>query len=61
MKSLHETVKTLHSIVEQGPEKRTHRVSATLTDPGHTAASKRNVKIQRVARVQATTQQEAIS
>lgn len=59
MKSLHETVKTLHSIVEQGSEKRTHRVSATLIDPDHTAVSKRNVKIQRVAKVQATTQREA--
>jgi hypothetical protein len=60
MKTLKETVKALNNIiVEQGMPKKMHRVGVTLSDPNHTAVSKRKVKMQRFARVRATNQQEA--
>jgi hypothetical protein len=60
MKTLKEAVTSLNNVIaEQGMPKRMHRVGVSISDPNHTMVSKRKVKIQRFARVKASTQQEA--
>ena len=60
MKTLKEAFTNLTTVVEQGFPKRTHRVSVTISEPDHTMVTQRSVKRQRIARVSATTKQEAI-